>query len=203
MANSKLTKCKHCGAEIAKSAKVCPHCGGKNQNGSFVTLVIGLLLVIYGCNMFLNGLNNTFGGTSSSKSKSSTSSVSTTAINEDAYKEACEEVDYKELCRYPEKYEGKRVKVKVKVYQILSESKADNGEAWRAYSDSDELGLYYSDEYYLLDMRSADSVKILDDDIIVVYGGFSGLKNITRALTNTTDEIPEIEVRFAELVETE
>lgn len=31
MAKSKLTTCKACGAEIAKSAKSCPHCGAKNK----------------------------------------------------------------------------------------------------------------------------------------------------------------------------
>lgn len=31
MERSKMTTCKHCGAEIAASAKVCPHCGGKNK----------------------------------------------------------------------------------------------------------------------------------------------------------------------------
>ena len=28
---SKTTICKHCGAEIATSAKACPKCGGKNK----------------------------------------------------------------------------------------------------------------------------------------------------------------------------
>ena len=28
---NKITNCEHCGAEIAKSAKTCPHCGGKNN----------------------------------------------------------------------------------------------------------------------------------------------------------------------------
>lgn len=31
MAKSKMTTCKHCGAEIAASAKVCPQCGGKTN----------------------------------------------------------------------------------------------------------------------------------------------------------------------------
>ena len=31
MASSKMTQCKSCGAEIAKSAKACPHCGAKNK----------------------------------------------------------------------------------------------------------------------------------------------------------------------------
>lgn len=29
--NNKMTTCRYCGAEIAKSAKTCPHCGGKNK----------------------------------------------------------------------------------------------------------------------------------------------------------------------------
>lgn len=41
----KLIKCKHCGAEIAKSAKTCPHCGGKNVN-TFAT-VLGCLAIIF------------------------------------------------------------------------------------------------------------------------------------------------------------
>ena len=33
---SKMIKCKHCGQEIAKSAKVCPSCGGKNKKPFYV-----------------------------------------------------------------------------------------------------------------------------------------------------------------------
>ena len=31
MSKSKMINCKHCGAEIAAKAKVCPQCGGKNK----------------------------------------------------------------------------------------------------------------------------------------------------------------------------
>ena len=33
--NKKMTKCKACGQEIAKSAKACPHCGAKNKKPFF------------------------------------------------------------------------------------------------------------------------------------------------------------------------
>ena len=36
MANSKMKTCRHCGAEIARSAKVCPNCGGKNAKPLFL-----------------------------------------------------------------------------------------------------------------------------------------------------------------------
>ena len=48
---SKLIKCKTCGGEIAKTAKVCPHCGAKNKYQSpaqAVGCLIVLLLVLAG-----------------------------------------------------------------------------------------------------------------------------------------------------------
>lgn len=51
MAKSKLTTCKACGVEIAKSAKSCPHCGAKNKKPIykkwwFWVIIIILLSVI-------------------------------------------------------------------------------------------------------------------------------------------------------------
>ena len=42
--NKKMTKCKTCGAEIAKSAKTCPQCGAKQTNKPL--LVVGSVLLI-------------------------------------------------------------------------------------------------------------------------------------------------------------
>ena len=53
----------------------------------------------------------------------------------------------------------------------------------------------------MLDKRGSSAVKILTDDIVVVYGEFTGLEEVTRALTGTTDEIPRIEVKYADLVD--
>ena len=44
MENSKLTNCKACGAQVAKTAKTCPHCGAKVKRGHPV--LIGILAVI-------------------------------------------------------------------------------------------------------------------------------------------------------------
>lgn len=49
MAKSKMTSCKTCGAEIAKSAKSCPHCGAKNKNRKslgIVLVVLGIFLIV-------------------------------------------------------------------------------------------------------------------------------------------------------------
>ena len=202
MAKSKMTTCKHCGAEIAASAKVCPQCGGKNKppiykRWWFIAIIVLVVLSAIGGS---GSSSDSSASSSKATSKASTSTASFVAsvvpeISEDDYKSECQQTDYKELCRYPEKYEGTKIVVKVKVSQIIDANFSGSEKAWRTY------GFYADDEYYMLDKRGGDAVKILDDDIITVYGELTGLEKITRALTSTTDELPRIEVKYADLVD--
>lgn len=206
MAKSKMTTCKHCGAEIAASAKVCPQCGGKNKppiykRWWFIAIIVLIVLSAIG-----GSSSSSDGSASSSTTKASASTASSVTsvvpeISEDDYKAECQTVDYKELCRYPEKYEGTKIVVKVKVSQIIDANFSGSEKAWRTYTDNSGYGFYADDEYYMLDKRGGDAVKILEDDIITVYGEFTGLEKITRALTSTTDELPRIEVKYADLVD--
>lgn len=201
-----MTTCKHCGAEIAASAKVCPQCGGKNKPPIYKRWWFIAIIVL----IVLSAIGGSGSGSDSSASSSTTKASASTAssvasvvpeISEDDYKAECQTVDYKELCRYPEKYEGTKIVVKVKVSQIIDANFSGSEKAWRTYTDNSGYGFYADDEYYMLDKRGGDAVKILDDDIINVYGEFTGLEKITRALTSTTDELPRIEVKYADLVE--
>lgn len=208
MAKNKMTTCKHCGAEIAASAKVCPQCGGKNKPPIYKRWWFIAIIVLIALSAIGGSGSSSDGSASSSKStsKASTSTASSVAsvvpeISEDDYKAECQTVDYKELCRYPEKYEGTKIVVKVKVSQIIDANFSGSEKAWRTYTDNSGYGFYADDEYYMLDKRGGDAVKILDDDIITVYGEFTGLEKITRALTSTTDELPRVEVKYADLVE--
>nr|DAP92851.1 MAG TPA: hypothetical protein [Caudoviricetes sp.] len=120
---------------------------------------------------------------------------------EDEYKASCKEIDYKELCRYPEKYTGEHISVKVKVQQILEAGFFTLDKAWRAYTDESGYGWYADDEYYMIDKRGSGSVKVLEDDVVRVYGEFAGLEKITRALTGQNDELPKINVKYADLLD--
>lgn len=208
MAKSKMTTCKHCGAEIAASAKVCPQCGGKNKppiykRWWFIAIIVLIVLSAIGGSGSGSDSSASSSKATSKASASTASSVASVApeISEDDYKAECQTVDYKELCRYPEKYEGTKIVVKVKVSQIIDANFSGSEKAWRTYTDNSGYGFYADDEYYMLDKRGGDAVKILEDDIITVYGEFTGLEEITRALTSTTDELPSIEVKYADLVE--
>lgn len=206
MAKSKMTTCKHCGAEIAASAKVCPQCGGKNKppiykRWWFIAIIVLIVLSAIGGSGSSSDSSASSSKATSKASASTASSVASVApeISEDDYKAECQTVDYKDLCRYPEKYEGTKIVVKVKVSQIIDANFSGSEKAWRTYTDNSGYGFYADDEYYMLDKRGGDAVKILDDDIITVYGEFTGLEKITRALTSTTDELPRIEVKYADL----
>lgn len=208
MAKSKMTTCKHCGAEIAASAKVCPQCGSKNKppiykRWWFIAIIVLIVLSAIGGSGSSSDSSASSSKATSKASASIASSVASVApeISEDDYKAECQTVDYKELCRYPEKYEGTKIVVKVKVSQIIDANFSGSEKAWRTYTDNSGYGFYADDEYYMLDKRGGDAVKILDDDIITVYGEFTGLEKITRALTSTTDELPRIEVKYADLVD--
>nr|DAJ64406.1 MAG TPA: zinc-ribbon containing domain protein [Caudoviricetes sp.] len=211
MAKSKMTTCKHCGAEIAASAKVCPQCGGKNKppiykRWWFIAIIVLIVLSAIGGSSdsgkkgFEEGYKDATSNKASASAASSVASV-VPEISEDDYKAECQTVDYKELCRYPEKYEGTKIVVKVKVSQIIDANFSGSEKAWRTYTDNSGYGFYADDEYYMLDKRGGDAVKILEDDIITVYGEFTGLEKITRALTSTTDELPRVEVKYADLVD--
>lgn len=231
MAKSKVTVCKHCGQEIAASAKVCPHCGGKNKppiykRWWFIALIVLIVLYAIGSSGSDSGSSNSTSSSSkaasvasstatSTASSSSSTAASTAASSESAaasvaaepelteaeYKAACETIPYKDLCRYPDKYAGSKIAVQVKVQQIMDASWLSNDKAWRVQTDNDGYGLYLDDEYYAIDKRAEGSIKVLTDDIVVIYGEFTGTTEVTRALTNTTDEIPSIDVKYADLVE--
>lgn len=53
----KMVKCKSCGADIAKSAKTCPHCGAK-QKHSVVPIVIGVIVVLFVIGAIAGGGSN-------------------------------------------------------------------------------------------------------------------------------------------------
>ncbi len=72
-------------------------------------------------------------------------------------------MDYREFFRYEEKYKGTNVFVYLEVAQVM-----ENG--LRCYSDSNGDGWYTDEEYYIEDDRVNKDLRILNDDIIVVWG---------------------------------
>lgn len=122
-------------------------------------------------------------------------------VSESDFKDSCKAIKYKDLMRNSNDYIGKNIVLTVKIVQVMDKSLFDDTLCFRVYTDNQGYGYYSDDEYYLLDNRTEGSMKLLKDDVIKIYGTFNGLIKLTRAIGWTQDEVPEIKLKYAELIE--
>ena len=94
--NKKLKICKHCGAEMAKSAKICPNCGGKNPKPIYKRVWFWILAIIV-----VFGLVGSLGGNSSAPSPDTTADT-TAEVSEDTTTEAEEATEETVTIEYGE-----------------------------------------------------------------------------------------------------
>lgn len=122
-------------------------------------------------------------------------------VNEDFYKtqkdefiSKCQKYSYKEIFRNSENYVGKYAVFTGEVVQVI-----DNKEFYdiRINVTKDEYG-YYDDTMYASIPKSYFQGRILEDDIITIYGRLSEL-NTYKSIFGADVTIPAMYVRYAEL----
>lgn len=166
MAKDKMTTCKHCGQEIAASAKVCPHCGGKNKppiykRWWFIAIIVIIVLAAIGG----SGSSDSSGSTSSTAtSKTAVSSSSEVAIEYTAYTvtELSEDLDSNAL-KAADKYKGQYVELTGRLSVIDSNGKyisiVDSTDEWaitgvQCYIKNDEQ------KQVVMDMSIGDEIVV-------------------------------------------
>lgn len=138
--------------------------------------------------------------------------------------ESCSEIDYKALAREPDKYIGQNFKATVYIsssregtflsghqkYYItylfdLEEARQAIRKGWADSLDEASLyGIDYDCCVWLMDKRDIDSpyyIKILENDIVTVYGTFNGLQKSSNALTWETSDEVALDIEYVELIE--
>ena len=165
MAKTKMKTCKHCGAEIAKSAKVCPVCGGKNKKPIYKRVWFWLLVIVI--------LILAVGGGASHKL-----SDEATEMSEKDFKAACDTYDYKDIMRDADSYVGKKIKISGRVNQVVTES--DDGSTTSEYKVATGEDGY--DDDIILYFKRGDTPKLLEDDEVTIYGEISGTESYTSIL---------------------
>ena len=181
MAKDKMTTCKHCGQEIAASAKVCPHCGGKNKppiykRWWFIAIIVIIVLAAIGG----SGSSDSSGSTSSTATSKTavSSSSSEAAIEYTAYTvtELSEDLDSNAL-KAADKYKGQYVELTGRLSVIDSNGKyisiVDSTDEWaitgvQCYIKNDEQ------KQVVMDMSIGDEivVKGKNTDVGEVLGYF-------------------------------
>ena len=167
MAKDKMTTCKHCGQEIAASAKVCPHCGGKNKppiykRWWFIAIIVIIVLAVIGG----SGSSDSSGSTSSTTTAKTavSSSSSEAAIEYTAYTvtELSEDLNSNAL-KASDKYKGQYVELTGRLSVIDSNGKyisiVDSTDEWaitgvQCYIKNDEQ------KQVVMDMSIGDEIVV-------------------------------------------
>ena len=127
------------------------------------------------------------------------SSLTTEPIEtEEEYKASCQEYKYKDVLRNPEEYIGKRIKVTVKISSVHENSLLNDGKYYFAYSN-DEYGWWNGDRYGVFDRREIQDPKLLEEDIITVYGDISD-PEYTSSLIITSSEVFCIDMKYIDFI---
>lgn len=113
-------------------------------------------------------------------------------------KENCKTYDYKEIARYPDKHKGELTTFTGEVVQVQKSV----GEAILLVNitkEGDEYFSYYTDSIYVT-YKFTDGLKVLEGDIIVMYGESTGEHTYFSVLGQLIT-VPSYTAYYAELVE--
>ncbi len=114
-------------------------------------------------------------------------------ISKEDYMKSCQEISYEKLARYPDKYKGTKVKLTGEVIQVIESSWTDSINL-RVNVTQDEYG--YWDDTVLVDYTyKTEGVKILEDDIITMYGQSEGTESYESVL-GATITIPYVTAEY-------
>jgi len=194
-----LIQCKVCGNQVSNKAKVCPHCGKRLKMAVWLKIVIAIV-VLGVINALIVEIG---GGTSTSPKNSHSETVENTVVNEPSPEEiknefiaTCKEYDYKEISRNPNNYLSQPCKFTGKVVQVLESGRNVD---LRINVTKGSYGLWDDTIYVEYKRENPNESRILEDDIITVYGLLNGLKTYNSVLK--TISIPLVEAKYIELKE--
>lgn len=166
-----LIYCEKCGFRFSKKIKKCPQCRTKHSQRFYNKWWFWLFVVIV-IFAFYPAQNNIEDVNIQSEQ---------TAISEDEYKSNCGTVNYTDVARNPNNYIGESVVFKGKVVQIQENG---NNVILRVNVTEGEYGIWDDTLYIEYKRKSENESRILEDDIITVYGKMNGIKNYQAVMGN-------------------
>lgn len=113
------------------------------------------------------------------------------------YIKSCKEYSYKKVLRNPDKYIGKKIKVKVKISSVHEKGLLTPTKYYFANSKGD-YG-WYGDQYGIFDKRNAEKPKLLEDDIIEVYGEIAEPEETSSLIVNS-QELFCIDMKYVKII---
>ena len=113
-------------------------------------------------------------------------------ISKEEYQELCEEYTYEEIARNPDDFKGKNIVLTGEVIQV--QEGIGDSVTLRVNMTKNEYGNYEDTVYCTYSYLKEDS-KILEDDIIKIYGECQGDTSYT-SIFGQKVTLPEIEIKY-------
>lgn len=197
-----LKPCKKCGMMVNKKSKVCPYCGAKKRS---VKEFIIVAIVTFLCVGILFSSeeptsDNTYSYDTTTSSSTSQTVDPTPVLSEEDFKSQCSFYGYEEISRKPNDYIGKKAKYEGKVLQVVENGDNSVTLLVDVTKEYDGYGDYYwYDTIYVEYTRqSSDEARILEDDIVNIYGTLNGTITYTTVLESELT-IPYFIAEYAEV----
>ena len=192
----------------------CDRCQNRIDYGRYTNptpfIVIGVILFI----LIIGGLSSGSENTSNSESTAAVVDNNDKNISDNTnvetqteppteseadYKASCQTYNYKDVLRNPNNYVGKRIKITVKISTVHEKSLFNSEKYYLAYSDSDKDNWYIDDMYGVFDKRADGSMKLLENDIITVYGEIADTQK-TSSLIVSSSEVFCIDMKYIDFI---
>lgn len=128
---------------------------------------------------------------------------STPAMSKEDFIASCQEFNYKTIARNPDEYTGQNFVVDVKIFQTANGKWYTEYDTYYKAYTNDEYDLWMGDFLYIIDCQDKDSdsyIKVLDDDIIRVYGTFNGMRESKNSISGTTNDEVSLDMYYCELL---
>ena len=141
--------------------------------GGIVVFIIVILVI------------GSFSSSNTDNTNTTTSTVEETTQSKEDFINSCQEYTYKEIARNPNDYKGKHAKFTGEVIQVVEDgdSVALRVNITAEEASWEESGYTYSDTIYVeYTRKSENESRILEDDIITLYGTLNGLMDYSSVL---------------------
>lgn len=208
--------CKHCGQQLPDDAAFCPKCGKavdnpppaqpavsgphkmkenaepkKKKSGGWLALVMAIIC----------GIIFFFWAIGSAALEAET--IYQPNVTEEEYRAMCETIDFDSLARNPDSYREQMFKFTGEVIQVIEgDGSADLRLNVTAVTNEYSDWVYYEDTIYVTVRVEEGADKILEEDIITVYGICSGSYTYESILGSQVT-LPRIVAMYYDMAATE
>lgn len=199
--------CPHCNATIPDDVKFCPECGKpvseqpvhqkvpmtaaekpkkEKKKGSCLVTGLKVIGVLFALFLGLSIITN---------SGSSNPDINQPHLTDEEFISICEEYDYDDIARNPDNYKGKHA---VFTGQVIQVQESGKHVVMRVNVTKGEFDIYTDTVYVEYERKSDDEPRVLDWDIITMYGSMNGIKKYTAVFGNQVT-IPSFIARIVEI----